>query len=309
MTARILRRLFLLPLLAFGAATAVFVLVHAVPGDPAAARLGEGASPADLETLRASMFLDRPPAEQYARFVGNLLRGDLGRSWHSGRPSAELIVERLPATALLAGAALLLALVTSFPAALVAASFPGGRIDRAVRTVSSGVAALPSYAVGPVLILSFAVGLGWFPASGRREPGAWFLPALTLAIPMAAQLVRILRASLDDELAQPYLRAARARGIGPARLIGKHALANVLLPVSTVIGLQLGSLLTGALVTETLFSWPGIGRLLVEAIRRRDQPLVVATVFVFALVYLFVNLLVDLFQLAADPRARQGESS
>lgn len=304
----LLRRLALLPFLALAAASLVFLLVNAIPGDPAVVRLGESAAPADLAVLRHSLGLDLPLASRYAKFVGGLVTGDFGFSWHSQRPNLDLILERFPATVELAACALVMALALSFPVALGAAARRGSLTDRLVRSGASGVAALPTYALGPVLVLLFAVNFGWFPVSGRRDPFSWLLPALTLAIPLSATLVRLIRANLEDELLAPYLAAARARGLSPARLLAKHALSNAALPVVTMIGLQLGSLLTGALVTETLFAWPGIGRLLIESIRRRDDPLLVATVFFFALVYLVVNLGVDLLYGMLDPRVRMEDS-
>jgi peptide/nickel transport system permease protein len=308
MRSGLLRRLLSLPLLAFAAATAVFFLVTIVPGDPAVARLGEGASAADLGNLRASLGLDRPLGERYFRFVSGLARGDFGRSWHSGRPNLEQIVERFPATAELAVAAILFALLGAVPLATLAAIRRGTSLDRLLRFAAGLGVAAPSYAVGPVLILLFGVLLGILPVAGRRDPASWILPAATLALPLAASLFRILRAGLEEEAEAPWLRAAQARGAGPFRLVGRHALANALLPATSWLGLQLGSLLTGALVTETLFAWPGIGRLLVESIRRRDWPLLEATVFFFALVWLLASLAVDLLVERLDPRTR-GESA
>lgn len=299
-----------MPFVALGAAAAVFLLVQWLPGDPAVARLGESASAADLETLRRSLGLDRPLAERFARFVGGLLQGDFGRSWHSGRPTLELLGERFPATIRLGGAALLLAVGAAVPAALAATLRAGGGLDRAARAFASLATALPSYATGPVLLLLLAVQLRAFPVAGDEARGAWVLPATALAIPVSAHLFRLLRASLQEEMSRPWIAAARARGVSPLRLVARHALANAMLPFLAVLGLQLGSLLTGALVTETLFSWPGVGRLLVEAIRRRDYPLVEAGVLFLALVYLVANLLVDVAQAAADPRLRgRGEGA
>ncbi len=292
-----------------GAATLVFFLIHLIPGDPAAAMLGDGASPADVAALRAQLGLDCPLASQYASWLTGLSRGDLGSSIFSKRPVTDEILRALPATSSLALTAFVAALTVAVPAGVLAALFRGRPLDHALRVFSLIGVSTPNYVSAPLLVMAFSIGLGLLPVSGRGAPGSLVLPATTLALAIAALLSRMIRASLSEELARPYMLAARARGEGILSASLLHAGRNALPPVLVVAGLQFGSLLTGAVVTETIFSWPGIGRLLVQAIQRRDYPTVQGCVLFIASVYTLVNALVDVLAARLDPRAaaRRGE--
>jgi peptide/nickel transport system permease protein len=292
--------LFALPIV-LGTATLVFLLVHLVPGDPARAMLGPGSSDADVEAARHQLGLDRPLASQYAQFLIGLVRLDLGTSIHYRDPVTSLLADRLPATVVLAGATMMIALLLALPAGFISARRPGGGADRAIGAVASAALAMPSFWLGPLLVIVFAIRLPWLPVSGADAPGSLVLPALTLAIPIAALLARLLRASLLNESGAAYLAAARARGLTHFAAL-RHAFRNALGPVTTMAALQAGSMLTGAILTESIFAWPGLGRLLVRAIAYRDYPLMQGAVLLFALLYLMVNLSSDLIRAALDPR-------
>jgi peptide/nickel transport system permease protein len=293
----------LLPTL-LGVATLVFALVHVVPGDPVDVMLGEAASPADAAALRRDLGLDRPLLAQYGAFLARVARGDLGTSLAYHAPVASLVAARYPATLELAAAALLLALAVAVPLGIVAAVRAGSLADRAIRLVSLAGVCLPSFFLGPVLILAFAVQLGWLPVSGRGGVARLVLPAVTLGLGMTGILVRLMRASMREALGEDYVRTARAHGVGEWRVVCVHALRNALVPVTTVAGLQAGALLAGAIITETIFAWPGVGRLVVEAIAARDYPLVQGCVLVFGCTYVVVNTAVDLLHGWLDPRLR-----
>jgi len=297
------RRLASVALLLWGAATVVFFLIHLIPGDPAAAMLGEGAAPGDVAVLRHDLGLDRPLPAQYGAWLAGLARGDLGRSLQTRRPVLSEIGRAIPATALLAGAAFLAALVVAVPAGVAGALFRGRATDRILRVAALAGVSTPNYVSGPLLVLVFSVGLGLLPVSGREAPGALVLPAVTLGLALAALLSRMIRASFAEELTKPYMLAARARGEGRLKAALRHAARNALPPVLVVAGLQFGSLLTGAVVTETIFSWPGIGRLLIQSIQRRDYPSVQGCVLFIASVYVLVNAIVDALAARLDPRA------
>jgi len=297
------RRLASVALLLWGAATVVFFLIHLIPGDPAAAMLGEGAAPGDVAVLRHDLGLDRPLPAQYGAWLAGLARGDLGRSLQTRRPVLSEIGRAIPATALLAGAAFLAALVVAVPAGVAGALFRGRAADRILRVAALAGVSTPNYVSGPLLVLVFSVGLGLLPVSGREAPGALVLPAVTLGLALAALLSRMIRASFAEELTKPYMLAARARGEGRLKAALRHAARNALPPVLVVAGLQFGSLLTGAVVTETIFSWPGVGRLLIQSIQRRDYPSVQGCVLFIASVYVLVNAIVDALAARLDPRA------
>ena len=297
------RRLASVALLLWGAATVVFFLIHLIPGDPAAAMLGEGAAPGDVAVLRHDLGLDRPLPAQYGAWLAGLARGDLGRSLQTRRPVLSEIGRAIPATALLAGAAFLAALVVAVPAGVAGALFRGRAADRILRVAALAGVSTPNYVSGPLLVLVFSVGLGLLPVSGREAPGALVLPAVTLGLALAALLSRMIRASFAEELTKPYMLAARARGEGRLKAALRHAARNALPPVLVVAGLQFGSLLTGAVVTETIFSWPGVGRLLIQSIQRRDYPSVQGCVLFIASVYVLVNAFVDALAARLDPRA------
>lgn len=285
-------------------ATLVFALLHVVPGDPVDAMLGENASAADAAALRARLHLDRPLPEQYLRSLAGVVRGDLGTSLQSGRPVRALLGERWPATLELALASLGLALAVALPLGTFAARRPGGAADRAASTLAFAGASVPTFWLGPMLILVFAVGLDLAPVSGNETLASVALPAVTLAFGISGLLVRMLRVALRDELGRPYVLVARARGLGTWRTVVGHALRNALPPVLTVVALQFGALLAGAVVVETVFSWPGLGRLLVDAIRFRDLPVVQGVVLWIAFGYVLANLAADLLCACADPRLR-----
>jgi peptide/nickel transport system permease protein len=289
-----------------GVAAIVFLLIHIVPGDPVEMMLGEGASGADREALRVSLGLDQPLATQFARYAQGLLRLDLGTSLHSRRPVAELLSERIPATLELAVAALAVSLCIALPLGIIAASRRGSGWDYGSMSFSLLGVSIPNFWLGPLLILVFSLWLGWFPVSGREGAGAVVLPALTLGTGLAAVLSRMVRSSLLEVLGEDYIRTARAKGLPPRVVILHHGLRNALLPVITLLGLQLGALLGGAVITETVFSWPGIGLLTVEAIQGRDYPVVQACVLLISLGYVAINLLTDLVYAWVDPRIRLG---
>ena len=299
-----LRRLLEVPLLLLGAATIVFFLIHLIPGDPAAAMLGEGAAPADVAGLRRELGLDRPLAGQYVSWLGGALRGDVGTSILTKRKVTREILAAVPATAELAFAAFLGALLVAVPTGVASALARGRPLDGVLRAVSLLGVSTPNYVSGPLLVLVFSVGLGLLPVLGRDGRGALVLPAATLAFALAALLSRMVRACLAEEMDRPYVAAAIARGERPLRAILRHAGRNALPPVLVVAGLQFGSLLTGAVVTETIFSWPGVGRLLVQSIQRRDYPLVQGCVLFIAVTFILVNAGVDALAAVLDPRAR-----
>ena len=287
-----------------GVATLVFSLIHLIPGDPAQAMLGESASPQDVAELRTRLGLDRPLLEQYGAFLTGAVHGDLGRSLRTNQPVAASILERLPATAELGAAALLLAVVVAIPLGAAAAVWRGTAIDHAATTVSLLGISIPNFWLGPLLAIVFSVQLGWLPVSGRGTWAHLVLPAISLGLGLAAILARMTRATLLEELREPYVTAARARGASRFRAVVRHALRNSLIPVITLLGLQLGSVLTGAVITETVFAWPGIGRLLIQSIGFRDYPLVQGCILLIAVTYIGVNLLTDLLYGFVDPRIR-----
>ena len=287
-----------------GVATLVFLLIHLIPGDPAQAMLGEAAPQADVNALRAQLKLDRPLLEQYVDFLGALLRGDLGTSLRTRTSVTAQIAERIPATFELAFAAMFVAMMVAVPLGIAAAAWRGSFVDHAAMAVAMGGMAIPNFWLGPLLAIVFAVELGWLPVSGRGGIDHLVLPAVSLGLALAAMLARMTRASLLEELREPYVRAARARGISRARAVIAHAFRNSLIPVVTILGLQFGAVLTGAVITETIFSWPGIGRLLIQSIGFRDYPLVQGCILLIAVTYVAVNLLTDLAYGWLDPRIR-----
>jgi peptide/nickel transport system permease protein len=298
----LLRRILLALPLSLGAATLVFLFLHLVPGDPVQAMLGPAARDSDLAALRGRLGLDRPLGLQYIDYLCGIAHGDLGTSLHYGDPVGDLLAERLPLTAALAGVTVLFGLLLSLPAGIAAGLRPGSGLDRLLGAASSAAMALPSFWLGPTLLLAFAVGLRWLPVSGADVPESVLLPAVTLALPMAALLSRLLAVALRQEIGRPYVLSARARGRGRDGAAVRHALRNASGPMLTALGLQLGSLLTGAVITETIFAWPGIGRLLVRGISYRDYPLVQGCILLFAALYLLANLACDLGRAVLDPR-------
>ncbi len=290
----------------FGVSCLVFMFLHLVPGDPVEVMLGESAQPADREALRHALGLDQPLLTQLGSYFSNLLSFDLGTSLHSKREISELLLERLPATLELALASLLVAILIAFPLGVLAAMRQGTFWDRGAMAVSLVGISIPNFLMGPVLILLFSLWLGWFPISGREGGLSLVLPALTLGSAMAAILSRMVRATLLDTLGEEYIRTARAKGLSEQLVVWRHALRNALLPVITLLGLQLGTLLGGAVITEVVFSWPGLGQLTIDSIQRRDYPVVQACVLIISLSYVVVNTLTDLLYGWLDPRIRLG---
>ena len=295
------RLLLLLPTL-FGALTLVFFLISFVPGDPVEVMLGETASAADKEELRRQLGLDRAVVIRYAGFLVGLAHGDLGHSLYENASVTELVTSRLPATFELTLFAMLVAIVIAFPLATLAAIRRDTWIDQLALFFSLLGLSMPNFWLGPLLMIVVSIQLGWLPVSGRGSFSHLILPSLTLGMAMAAILTRILRSSLMRIIDLDYIRAARAKGISEPTVWMKHMLRNALLPVITIVGLQFGSLLAGSIITETIFSWPGVGRLTVQAIQTRDYPLVQGCVLVIATGYLFVNFLTDVLYSLVDPR-------
>lgn len=304
MTGFLLRRLAQAVPVTLAVATLVFALIHLIPGDPVEMMLGEGAQPADLSALRTRLGLDRPILEQYVGYMSGLARGDLGRSLHYDQPVSELIARHYPATVELALAALAAALLVALPLGLAAAYHRDGWIDRAARAFSLAGVSVPNFWLGPVAMLLFSIQLDLLPVSGRSGWRSLVLPAATLGLALSALLTRMVRQSVGGELGRPYLVTARAKGISRLRVALLHAGKNALIPVVTVVGLQFGALLTGAILTETIFSWPGLGRLLIQAIRLRDYPLVQGCVLLISVTYVAVDLATDLVYAGLDPRIR-----
>jgi ABC-type dipeptide/oligopeptide/nickel transport system permease component len=299
-----IRRVLLAIPVLIGVATLVFSLIHLVPGDPAQAMLGDGAAPQDIAELRKNLGLDQPLLTQYAAFMRNAITGDLGNSFRTGQPVTAMIAERVPATAELAVAAMIVAVMIAIPLGVVAAVWRGTAIDFGAMTFALAGVSIPNFWLGPVLAIVFAVELGWLPVSGRGTLAHLILPAISLGLALAAILARMTRASLLDELGELYVRAARARGVSRASAIGAHALRNSLIPLMTIIALQFGAVLTGAVITETIFAWPGIGRLLIQSTGFRDYPLVQGCILLIAVTYVTVNLVTDLLYGVVDPRIR-----
>jgi ABC-type dipeptide/oligopeptide/nickel transport system permease component len=298
------RRLVLTVPVLLGVATLVFSLIHLIPGDPARAMLGEAASEDDVTQLRTRLGLDRPLVEQYGVFLAGLVKGDLGRSLRTGQPVTAQILERMPATAELAAAAMLVAVVVAIPLGILAAVWRGTVIDHLATTIALSGVSIPNFWLGPLLAIVFAIELGWLPVSGRGTPAHLVLPAISLGAALAAILARMTRATLLEELGGQYVVAARARGVSRPRAVIRHAFRNSLIPVVTIVGLQFGAVLTGAVITETVFSWPGVGRLLIQSISFRDYPLVQGCILLIAVTYVAVNLITDMCYGVLDPRIR-----
>ena len=288
----------------FGVVTLVFLIIHLIPGDPVEIMLGETATLTDKAKLRADLGLDLPISVQYFRFITNLVQGDFGMSFHFRQPAFDLIIKRLPATIELSFGALVVALMISVPLGILSAAKQYSVIDQTSLFVALLGVSMPNFWLGPLLIIIFSINLGWLPVSGRGDITHLLLPAITLGSSMAAILTRMIRSSLLDILKEEYIKTARAKGLPEQIILFKHALRNALLPVVTILGLQFGSLLAGSIITETIFSWPGIGRLTIQAIISRDYALVQGCVMIIALGYVFINLLTDLLYVWIDPRIK-----
>ncbi|TVR98106.1 MAG: ABC transporter permease [Trueperaceae bacterium] len=302
MTAYVLRRLLQMVPVVFGITLIVFLLVRSA-GDPVVLLLPEDATQEQIELLRTSLGLDRPVMEQYVRYLGNLVRGDFGTSLRFRNQDAfQITIERLPATLQLASAALLVAIVISLPAGIIAATNRNRWPDRLASTMSVIGEAMPNFWLGIMLILVFSVQFGIFPVSGRGTLAHLALPALTLGTALAALLTRLMRSSLLEVLNQDYVRTATAKGLRRRVVLNKHALRNALLSYVTVLGLQVASLMAGAVVTEQVFAWPGIGLLAIQAINSRDMAIIQTVVIIASLVVMFANLIVDVVYSLIDPR-------
>jgi peptide/nickel transport system permease protein len=300
----LLRRLLLTIPVLLGVATLVFSLIHLVPGDPVQTMLGESATPQEIARVRTQLGLDRPLYVQYWVFLKGVAKGDLGVSLRTNEPVATAIADRMPATIELAIAAMCLAIVVAIPLGIIAAVGAGTVVDYAATTLALAGISIPNFWLGPLLAIVFAVTLGWMPVSGSGTPAHLILPAITLGAPLGAVLARMTRASVIEELRELYVLAARARGVSRARAVLRHAFRNSLIPIVTVLGLQMGAVLTGAVITETIFAWPGVGRLLIQSINFRDYPLVQGCILLIAVTYVAMNLLTDLAYGLLDPRIR-----
>ena len=299
-----LRRLAILIPTVLGAITLVFFFLHMIPGDPVEVMLGETAQQADKERLREELGLNLPLHVQYGNFLIKIAQGDLGESYFYRRPVAHVIAERIPATMELALVAFVVAGLIAIPLGIIAALREGTTVDNLSVLFSLVGVSMPNFWLGPLLIILFSLKLGWFPVSGRTGVASLVLPAVTLGIGLAALLSRMTRASLLERLGEDYLTVARAKGLPEWKVILKHALRNALIPIITVMGLQIGVLLSGAIITENVFAWPGIGTLLINAIEARDYPVVQGCVLLISLSYVVVNLITDLVYGWADPRIR-----
>jgi peptide/nickel transport system permease protein len=291
----------------------VFVGVHVV-GDPVHILISDEMTPEEIQRFAQRLGLDRPVHEQYFHFLGNALRGDLGNSFVYGEPALKLILQRMPATLELALAAFLLAVVFGIPLGMYAGLKPESPASRAIMAGSILGFSLPTFWVGLMLIMVFAVMLGWLPSTGRGDFMTWdglrhlVLPAINLALFKLALVTRLARAGTREAALQDYVKFARAKGLSPARVVLVHVLKNILVPVVTVLGLELGGLIAFSVVTETVFAWPGMGKLLIDSIQRLDRPVIVAYLVITVLMFVVINLVVDLLYSMLDPRVRLKEA-
>lgn len=305
MTQYIVRRLLQMIPITLGILTLVFSLIHLIPGDPAVQIAGENARPEDVAQVRKTLGLDQPLWTQYVHYIGRLAHGDLGTSFRTGEKVSTEIRERYPATMQLAFGAMLVALLVAFPLGMVSAIYRNSWIDNVARFFALIGVSMPSFFFGPLLIIAFAINHTWFPVSGREDGiRSLVLPSVTMGLALAAILTRMIRVSVAEELGQLYVTTAVAKGVTRIQAIFRHALKNAMIPVITVLALQFGSLLTGAIITEQIFSWPGLGRLLIQSIQTRDYPQVQASILVIALTYILVNFLSDLLYGVVDPRIK-----
>lgn len=303
MLAYLVRRLGLVLIVIFGVMTVVFFLQR-LSGDPTNLLLPVDASPELRQELRHELGLDAPLPVQYVRFIGEALQGNVGVSFQSKQPALELVLERVPRTALLAGAALLIAVLLAIPLGITAAVNRNSWIDTLATGVSLIGQAMPVYWLGLLAILIFSVNLRWFPSMGGGSFKALVLPASTLAVYSMARIARLTRSAVLEVLSQDYVRVARAKGVRERVVLYKHVLRNAAIPIVTMVGLQLGGLLGGAVLTEVVFAWPGIGRLAVNAVYNRDFPVVQAVALVAAFLFSLINLLVDVTYAALNPQVK-----
>jgi peptide/nickel transport system permease protein len=303
MTAFLLRRLLQSLLVLLGVSFVVFFILH-LTGDPALIMLPPDATSEDIQRFRDAMGFNDPFFVQYGRFLAGAVRGNFGESLRHGEPAFDLVVERMPATFELAGAALLLALALSIPAGIVSAVRRNTILDYVSTVVALLGQSMPTFWLGVMLILLFSVQFNWLPSSGRGTLEHLILPAVTLGLFTTARITRLTRSGMLEVLGQDYIRTARAKGIGGTPVVWKHAFKNAAIPIVTIVGIELGTLLGGSVITETIFAWPGVGRLSVQAIYNRDYPVVQAAVFLLATTFVVVNLFVDVIYTYLDPRIR-----
>ena len=302
----IIKRILLLLFLIGAVSTIVFFLIHLVPGDPVTSVLGPGAGREDIERVRRELGLDKPVIHQYLEFIKNLANLSFGKSISNNQAVTGNILQALPNTIYLAVTSMLLALMISLPLGTTAAFKENTAVDASITFISSVGLAIPNFFLGPLLIILFSIKLGWLPVSGSESFKHIILPMLTLGVSMSAFLTRITRSAAAAELKMPYVELAMAKGLSGSQIFRKHLLKNAMIPIVTTIGLQLGALLTGAIITEKVFSWPGIGSLLINSIKQRDYPMVQGVIVFIAFVYLTLSFLVDLSYFIIDPRTRQG---
>ena len=305
MTQYIIRRFLQMIPITFGILTLVFSLIHMIPGDPAQQIAGENARAEDVAAVRHALGLDQPLWTQYVTYLSHVVRFDFGKSFQTNEAVSTQIRERYPATIQLAFGSMIVALIVAFPLGIISAIYRNSWIDNVARFFALIGVSMPSFWFGPLLIIAFAINHTWFPVSGRDDGlRSLVLPSLTMGLALAAILTRMIRVSLAEELTQLYVTTAVAKGVTRSKAIFRHALKNALIPVITVLALQFGSLLTGAIITEQIFSWPGLGRLLITSISNRDYPQVQASILVIALTYIMVNFLSDLLYGVVDPRIK-----
>ncbi len=305
MTAYILKRLFHSIFVLVGISLVVFIILH-LTGDPAALLMPPDATPEQVAQFRQEMGFNDPVLVQYWRFFKGTLRGDFGQSFRHSQPALDLVMERMPATIQLTFAAMGIALFVAIPVGIISAIRRNSILDHIGMTGALLGQSTPVFWLGIMLILIFSVNLQWFPSSGRGEIQNLVLPAITLGMFTMARTARMMRSSMLEVLGQEYMKTAKAKGLNPLTVVLKHALKNAAIPVVTIIGMELGTLLGGAVITETIFAWPGVGRLAVQAIYNRDYPVVQAAVFLLAAIFVLVNLVVDLLYTYLDPRVKLG---
>lgn len=304
MAAFLVRRLLLTLPVVWIVVTLVFALIHLVPGDPVAQMLGEGAPLPEIQRMRHELGLDRPILDQYKTYIVGLVKGDMGVSFRNQQSVAKSIVARYPATLQLTVAAILVSLIVSIPLGVLGAVKRGRFTDKAIGVFTLFGISLPNFALGPLLILFFSIVLGLLPVSGRGSFAHLILPASTMGMALSAITTRMVRSSMLEEIQQDYVRTARAKGLAERTVLFRHALRNGLLPVVTILGLQAGALLAGAIITESIFAWPGLGRMTVQAINSRDYPLLQGCILTISLSYIVINLLTDVIYSVIDPRIR-----
>lgn len=300
-----MQRLFSAALVIFSVTLVVFFLIHLIPGDPVDVMLGETATVADRQAMRVSLGLDQPLPVQLLDYLQGLSQLDFGQSLHSKESISSILAKRLPATTWLALSAMFIAMMLAIPLGIFSAVYRGSWIDRASMLVSLAGLSIPNFLLGPLLVLVFSIAFGWLPVSGNDSLLHLVLPSITLGLSMAAVLARMVRSTLLETLGEDFIRTAHAKGMHPRDVIWKHAMRNAWLPVITVTGAQIGALLGGAVVTETVFDWPGLGSLMIESIQKRDYPIVQACVLIISVIYVVVNALTDLCYGLLDPRIRK----